>query len=51
MPKYFEYVFSAYAIWIAAFVIYFGYLFLKSRRITRALERLSGDPGEPADSP
>ena len=40
MPKYFEYVFSAYTIWIVAFAVYFVHLFLKSRRISRALERL-----------
>lgn len=49
MPKYFEYVFSAYAIWIAVFVIYFGYLFLKSRRVTRALEQMARQPEGPAD--
>ena len=40
MPKYFEYVFSAYTIWFVAFAAYFIHLVLKSRRISRALERL-----------
>ncbi len=42
MPKYFEFVFSAYAVWIVTFVAYIAHLFLKSRRVARALERLPG---------
>ncbi len=51
MPKYYEYVFSAYGIWIAVFVIYFAWLFLKSRRVSRALEQLSREAQGPADGP
>ena len=40
MPNYFEFVFAAFAIFVGVFVCYLAYLFLKSRRIERALKRL-----------
>lgn len=42
MPKYFEFVFSAYALWAAAFALYFLYLFRRHRAVRRALGRLQG---------
>ncbi len=47
MPKYFEFVFAAYAIFVGVFVWYLAYLFLKSRRIERALQRLPGRKAPP----
>ena len=46
MPKYFEYVFSAYAIWIGVFAVYAAYLFRRHRAVRQALQRLS--PGSRA---
>ncbi len=46
MPKYFEFVFSAYAIWIVVFGAYFTHLFLRTRRVKRALRALQDLPGE-----
>ena len=48
MPKYFEFVFAAYAIWVVSFAVYFVHLFLKSRRAERALKSLAGSGGESA---
>jgi len=42
MPKYFEYVFAAYGIWIGAFALYTLFLFRRHRAVRRALERLGG---------
>ena len=44
MPKYFEFVLSAYLIWFGVFAIYFLILFRRSRRNRAALERLSRQP-------
>ncbi len=44
MPKHFEYVLAAYAIWVAAFAVYCAYLRRKERNARRALERLSAGP-------
>ena len=44
MPKYFEFVFSAYFIWGAVFAIYLLILFRRSRRNRAALEKLSRQP-------
>ena len=41
MPKYFEFVFAAYGIWIAVFAIYVLLLFRRSRRNRLALENLA----------
>lgn len=41
MPKYYEFVFSAYGIWIGVFALYVLYLFRRMRAVRRALERLS----------
>ncbi len=49
MPKYFEFVFAAYGIWIAGFAIYFIHLLRKSGRITRALADLKSS-GQASDS-
>ncbi len=51
MPKYFEFVFTAYAIWIVVFVAYFAHLFLRSRRAARALRALEDNAGEPGAQP
>ena len=40
MPKYFEFVFSAYAFWVVTFGLYFAHLVHRSRRAARALARL-----------
>jgi heme exporter protein CcmD len=40
MPKYFEYVFSAYAIWIGVFAAYLLFVMRRSRAVRRALDRL-----------
>lgn len=44
MPKYFEYVFAAYAIWIGAFALYALALYRRHRALRRALERLGAAP-------
>ena len=44
MPKYFEYVFAAYGIWIGAFALYALYLFRRHRALRQALERLGPAP-------
>ena len=44
MPKYFEYVFSAYGIWIGVFALYGLYLFRRHRAVRAALQRLDGEP-------
>ena len=41
MPKYFEFVFAAYTIWIGVFAMYLLILFRRSRRNRTALESLS----------
>jgi hypothetical protein len=40
MPKYFEFVFAAYGIWVGVIAAYLLYLFGKSRSVRRALDRL-----------
>ena len=49
MPKYFEFVFTAYGFWVVTFGLYFVHLVHRSRRARRALERLA-KPGA-ADAP
>ncbi len=45
MPKYFEYVFASYGIWLGVFALYVLYLFRSMRSVRRALGRLStGSP-------
>jgi len=44
MPKYFEFVFSAYGIWIGVFAVYLLYLFRRHRVLRQALERLGAGP-------
>ncbi|MCZ6472193.1 MAG: hypothetical protein O7E56_15775 [SAR324 cluster bacterium] len=51
MPKYFEYVFAAYAIWIGGFGFYLAHLYRKSRRIARALQQLPEESGKSSGSP
>jgi hypothetical protein len=40
MPKYFEYVFAAYGIWIGVFALYVLFLFRRQRAVRHALQRL-----------
>jgi hypothetical protein len=40
MPKYYEFVFAAYGIWIGIFALYLLYLFRRLRSVRRALDRL-----------
>ena len=47
MPKYFDFVFAAYAIWIGVFAIYLLMLFRRSRRNRAALETLRETPSRP----
>ena len=42
MPKYFEFVFSAYGIWTLTFAVYLLHLLRRASRARRALERLQG---------
>ena len=51
MPKYFEFVFAAYTIWIGVFAIYLALLFRKSRRIQRSLKRLGNKDASSGNPP
>ena len=52
MPKYFEFVFAAYAIWIGVFVFYFAHLYLRTRRTARTLAGLGArKDASPASPP
>jgi len=42
MPKYFEFVFSAYGFWILTFGVYLLLLRRRGTRARRALDRLQG---------
>ena len=44
MPKYFEFVFSAYGFWILTFAVYMALLARREARARRALERLQSPP-------
>ena len=44
MPKYFEFVFSAYGFWILTFAVYLALLARRSLRARRSLERLQHTP-------
>ncbi len=49
MPKYFEFVFAAYGIWIGVVAVYLVLLFRKSRRVRRAMEGLTRHASPPGD--
>lgn len=49
MPKYYEFVFTAYGLWIGVFAIYLVHLYRKARGIDRALESLEGSGESPAE--
>lgn len=47
MPKYFEFVFAAYGIWIGVFAVYLVLLIRKSRRVRRAMEDIARHASPP----
>ena len=47
MPKYFEFVFAAYGIWVVSFGVYFVHLLRRSRQLTRSLSAMRGGKSSP----
>ena len=47
MPKHYEFVMAAYAVWIVVFAVYVVLLWRKSRRVTRNLQQLDRKAAEP----